>query len=162
MFRVDCYRSDRMRRLMFTHGQRGGDLRSETPPEYKAWDSLKQRCQNPDDPSFQDYGGRGISIHPDWENDFLAFHAHVGDRPTPDHSIERIDNYGDYAPGNVRWATRSEQARNRRSNRIVNYDGQEMCLVAACELAGLPYKSVKNRLYKGWPESRALSEPIGR
>lgn len=83
-------------------------------PEYAAWRGMIERCLNPNDERFKDYGGRGIKICPAWRNDFVSFLMEVGTRPSPKHSIDRIDNDGDYEPGNVKWSTAKEQASNRR------------------------------------------------
>lgn len=84
-------------------------------PEYHCWQQIKARCLNPDHRAYPNYGGRGVRIAPEWEEDFLAFYAYVGARPSPDHSLDRFpNNDGDYAPDNVRWATWEEQAGNRR------------------------------------------------
>jgi hypothetical protein len=97
-----------------THGHA---RRDSVTPEYKAWVHLVARCENPNDPSFADYGGRGITVCPEWRHDPAAFLAHVGPRPSARHSIDRIDNSRGYCPGNVRWATKKEQACNRRPRR---------------------------------------------
>ena len=82
--------------------------------EYMAWHAMKQRCLNPKHAAYSRYGGRGIRVCDEWRDNFQQFLVDVGPRPDPSLSLDRIDNDGDYRPGNVRWATRSQQARNRR------------------------------------------------
>ncbi|MFE2324633.1 hypothetical protein ACFXD5_12060 [Streptomyces sp. NPDC059385] len=87
-------------------------------PEYAAWERMIFRCTNPNDKRWADYGGRGISVYPTFRADFTAFYAEVGPRPTPDHSLDRIDNDRGYEPGNLRWATRSQQSLNQRRRTV--------------------------------------------
>jgi len=82
-------------------------------PEYRCWQQIRQRCLNVQHPRYKDYGGRGITIHPQWVDDFALFLKDVGKRPTPTHSLDRLDNNGSYVPGNVRWATVKQQNGNR-------------------------------------------------
>ena len=117
-----CLRSELLR-LKLLRPQRRTHERTGTK-EHKAWLSIKGRCFNKTDRAYGRYGGRGITMHPDWVNSFEKFHAFVGDAPGPEYSIDRIDNNGNYEPGNVRWATMVEQQNNRRSNKMVTYMGR--------------------------------------
>lgn len=83
-------------------------------PEYAIWTAMKNRCGNPSDKAWKNYGGRGIRVCERWRNSYLAFISDVGRRPSPELSIDRINNDGNYEPGNVRWATREQQQANKR------------------------------------------------
>jgi|SRR5688572_23683673 len=154
-----CYRRDRMALLNLTHGERGGAKRAVGSPEYKAWDSMRQRCCNEQDKSWPHYGGRGIKVCDRWSV-FENFLADMGRRPGPKHSIDRINSDLGYSPDNCRWTNWTQQARNRSNNRCVTIFGAPMTLVEASSVAGIPYKSVKGRLQKGWTVERALLTPI--
>jgi hypothetical protein len=91
-----------------THGEGKGT------PEYRAWLGMKSRCLNTSDRGFVDYGRRGIEVWEPWINDYPGFLAYIGRKPSPKHSLDRIDNDGNYEPGNIRWATPAQQNNNRR------------------------------------------------
>jgi len=118
--------------------------------EYKIWQLMRDRCANPNNPAFADYGGRGIQVAPELE-DFPRFLAEVGPRPTSKHSIDRIDNTKNYEPGNIRWATAPTQSRNRRSNILVELNGEILCMLDAARALGLPFDRVRMRRRLGKP-----------
>lgn len=100
-------------------------------PEYATWCKMRDRCLNPKNRDHPNYGGRGIAVCERWES-FEAFFADMGERPSPKHSIDRIDVNGDYEPGNVRWATTRMQAQNKRTNLYVELNGERLALREAC------------------------------
>lgn len=107
-----CGHRDILVELKTIHSETSGHTKT---PEYVAWDNMKQRCLNQNRDQYEDYGGRGIEVCARWLHSFENFLADIGRRPSPKHTLDRYpDNDGNYEPGNVRWATRSEQSRNRR------------------------------------------------
>jgi len=121
---------------------------------------MKKRCLNPHAKDFKDYGGRGIGLHPDWVDDFAAFFAYMGLRPTPTHTIERIDNDGNYEPGNVRWATRKEQSRNRRATKLIEYQGESLTIDEWAGRLGIHARTLRDRIGKlGWSKEIAFTTP---
>lgn len=128
-------------------------------PEYEAWRSMIARCENPKLKNYKDYGGRGIKIHPEWRASFLAFFRDVGKRPSANKSLDRINNDGNYEPGNVRWATAKQQQRNRRTSRVLVVNGESATVAEWAERNGLGLSTVKERLRRGWSPERAVATP---
>lgn len=106
-----CLRREIASRRNLSHGQA---RKGRTSPEYAAWSNMIYRCYNPHFPKFESWGGRGITVCARWRESFAAFFEDVGPRPSPDHSVDRIDNDGHYEPSNVRWADDRTQNINRR------------------------------------------------
>jgi hypothetical protein len=117
-------------------------------PEWRAWKDMKARCSNPRLGNYSRYGGRGITVCDRWQI-FENFIADVGRRPSADHSLERKDNDGNYEPGNVRWATRLEQARNTRRNRMIEIDGKSLTISEWARERGVSRFRIRDRLDAG-------------
>jgi len=136
-----------------THGMSG-------TPEYRAWATMRQRCNSLTHPEYRYYGGRGITVCESWDDSFEAFFCAMGRRPTSKHSLDRIDNFKGYSPTNCRWATRLEQANNTRFNRRIEYDGRSQTLAEWSRETGIPSHTIISRLDRGkWSVSRAPSTP---
>lgn len=130
-------------------------------PEYNVWNAMRERCTNPKLRSFKDYGARGITVCERWSS-FENFYADMGPRPVPGMSLERMNNDGNYEPGNVRWATATEQARNRRSSVLVTFNGRTATIAEWADRTGLSQLRISERLRAGWSPERALTEPKRR
>jgi hypothetical protein len=117
------------------------------------------RCHDERCASYRRYGGRGISVCSRWLNDFWAFAADMGPKPTPAHTIERIANGGDYTPANCRWATIAEQTRNRRANRHITAFGRTQILTDWAKEVGLSPMAIYDRLKRGWTAENAIGAP---
>jgi hypothetical protein len=127
-------------------------------PLYQLWKDMIRRCTTRDKKG--NYLGRGIDVCSRWRKNFWAFVADMGARPSPKHSIERIDNDGDYEPGNCRWATTPEQARNTRRNRSLTVNGKAKLLTDWANEIGVDRRTISARLKWGWSEQDAVTIPI--
>jgi hypothetical protein len=132
------------------------------PPEYNAWRAMKQRCTYPAFVQFKDYGGRGIKVCDAWSASFVRFLRDVGPRPGQKYELDRIDNDGNYEPGNVRWATRKEQQRNKSTTRYLTAFGVTKPLVELAEHHGINVETLKTRLRAGLAPEVALTRPLAR
>lgn len=143
-----------------THGMSRSNVGRATS-EYKSWATMLTRCTNPRTKGYENYGGRGIKVCEKWRS-FESFLSDMGLKPTPKHSIDRIDNDGDYKPSNCRWATKLQQDRNRRTNRNIEYNGQVKCITEWANLFNLHPMTLTYRLDSGWEIGKALTTPTRR
>ena len=140
----------------------------KTTAEYRAYYAMRNRCLNPNQARYKDYGGRGIGICDRWLTGeagltgFQCFFADMGLKPSAKHTLDRRDNDRGYGPDNCRWATPVEQARNMRTARLVDVCGVEVSLVEAVERWGaVSYDTASMRLHRGWCAEDALFVPRG-
>jgi hypothetical protein len=146
-----CLRAEATRARRLTHGL----TESGT---YNSWMQMIQRCTNPKDSRWTRYGGRGIRVHGPWLT-FANFLADMGEKP-PEHSIDRIDNDGNYEPANCRWASQKTQQNNRSTNRILTINGRSQSVTRWAEELGIKSATLSARLRKGWAPIRAVSTPV--
>jgi hypothetical protein len=120
-------------------------------PEYNVWEAIVQRCCNPNNQTYPGYGGRGITICDRWRNSFDAFLEDMGERPEPKHlySIDRIDNDGNYEPGNCRWTTQDVQANNTRRNRYALVRGEYLTVSNISKKYQIPHNTISRRIEEG-------------
>lgn len=128
---------------------------------YNMWKLMIYRCENPKNNAYKYYGARGLSVCEEW-HDFLVFKKWVDDtKPDGEYTLDRIDNNKGYSPSNCRWASKSTQANNRRSNVQIDYNGETHNLMEWSSILGFDYKRVHNRMYKlGWTFEQAIQTPI--
>lgn len=129
-------------------------------PEYNAWINMIQRCEDKSLRAYHRYGGRGISVCPEWRHSFATFLANMGRRPTSSHSLDRIDVNGNYEPWNCRWATWKEQQRNRSNNVRVTIGGVSLTLPEWEERTGIAQATIRQRIKAGRREDELLM-PVG-
>lgn len=133
--------------------------------EYRILEGIVTRCTKTDHHNYAYYGGRGVRVCDRWrfgEGDLSGiecFLADIGPAPTKAHTVDRIDVNGNYEPGNCRWATRKEQARNFRRNIWVEYKGERRLLIELCEAVGMNPQVAKNRIERGWSVEDAVHAP---
>lgn len=141
-----CYRAQRSTK----HGKHGA-------PIYRVWNAMTQRCGNPNDRHYADYGGRGIAVCAEWL-EFSKFYEYVGDQP-PNMTLDRIDNDRGYEPGNVRWVTRKVQSRNTRVTTMLAFGGRTQSLDDWADELGVSRERIRGRLRRGWDVAAALTSP---
>lgn len=118
-------------------------------PEYSVWKDIKKRCYDENSTSYPNYGGRGIKMSKEWYLNFSIFYDNMGARPSSEHSIERIDNNGDYYKENCVWATRHEQSRNKRTNNLITFNNETKCVKDWAKELNCSYQAITKRLKSG-------------
>lgn len=124
--------------------------------EFKIWQKMKSRCFNENHHGYKDYGGRGITVCNRWLK-FENFLEDIGNRPSPRHSIDRIDVNGNYEPSNCKWSTLKEQARNKQNTFYIEIDNKKMCLSEFCEVYSLKRSTARWRIKNGWCLAKVIS-----
>jgi hypothetical protein len=149
-----CHRDAILSGANRTHGKTG-------TAEHGGWKAMIARCTNPKNRRYHRYGGRGITVCERWRNSFEAFLEDMGPKPSPRHTVDRYpDRDGNYEPGNTRWATPKQQSRNQEKSLFYTHDGQTRSLPEWCEILGIDYQLVYNRLHvSGYSFDKAISSP---
>lgn len=147
-----CFRQEMMADKQRTHGKSNTSI-------YKIWTKIKQRCFNSASVAYRYYGGRGITMCDRWQS-FEMFANDMGERPSAKHSVERVDNDGNYCPENCIWALRPIQANNTRSNHRVTYQNRTQNVSQWAVELGCSAKTLYNRLHLGWSDEATISTPI--
>ena len=127
--------------------------------EYTSWQGMKNRCFNPNYHRYSDWGGRGITVCDRWLN-FENFLADMGTKPSPKHSLDRIDNNADYSPKNCKWSTKAEQDNNKRNNHLITIDDVTLTIAQWAEKMGISHQVIYSRLKSGWSEFAAVMTPV--
>jgi len=145
---------------VFRSTKHGCNKRGGRTSEYRSWCSMRNRCNNTTNDGYPDYGGRGIIVCDRWINSFENFLEDMGEKPTPKHSIDRIDNNGNYEPSNCRWATRKEQMNNKRSNVLILYNEELLNIAQWSERFNLSRDVIEYRLKANWKTGKIFTKEI--
>lgn len=146
-----CLHRETLGALTRTHGQSHGANKSGA---YSSWMAAKMRCENPMNVGYVRYGGRGIKMCKRWSENFKEFLKDMGERPIG-MSLDRINSNGNYEPLNCRWATQSQQTRNKRTNRL--WHGEHLCIKEIAQIEGVPRTSLNKHLKRGLSLPDAIS-----
>ena len=130
-------------------------------PIYDTWRRMRQRCNTTSHASFNNYGGRGIKVCERWNN-FANFLSDMGEKPTPKHTLERIDNDLGYSPENCTWATWREQNNNTRFNKILSYNGKSLTITQWARRMGMKPNTLVYRIRLGWSVEDSINRPVGK
>ena len=154
-----CFHKERSSAASYKHGQSSYPNSGRATKEYNTWAVMRRRCQDDSCDEYKNYGGRGISVCDSWDS-FEHFYADMGDAPSSSHSIDRIDVNGDYCKSNCRWATVTQQARNRRNTTYLTANGETLPLQTWAERQGIKGTVIHARLKRGWGVDKAIFTPL--
>jgi len=143
-----CYKRE-YTRANTTHNDSSSDV-------YSIWVGMKGRCYNKKTEAYEFYGARGIRVDAVWKNDYVRFKEDMGSRPSSLHSIDRINNDGNYSPGNCRWATFATQASNRRNVVLIEFEGESYTIRSLADKQGMIYDTIKSRRLNGWSDEELI------
>jgi hypothetical protein len=149
-----CFGKEQRRKALTTHGL-------TKTPEYWVFQHMHQRCENPKDAEYHNYGKRGICVSPRWKT-VDVFYKDMGPRPSPQHSLDRIDNNKGYYPENCRWTTSQTQNNNKRVNKIISFQGESLTVTQWATKLGWNPSIIYSRLRDNWNIDDTLSYPIIR
>lgn len=138
-----------------TQTKHGESRHNAQTAEYGVWVDMRKRCRNWNHHAFKYYGGKGVRVCDRW-NSYENFLADMGRRPSPSHSIDRIDSTKDYSPENCRWATRIEQCRNKSDNKLLTLNGATRCVAEWAEVLGISVNTIRKRIRLGYTDEQAL------
>ena len=144
--------------LVFRSTKHGHTPKGQWSPIYRSWKNMVQRCTNPKNKDYLNYGGRGITVCKQWM-EFSNFLEDMGENWGPGLTLDRINNEKGYYKKNCRWATRNIQNRNSRHNRLITHNGKTQCMAAWAEEIGIFYNTLVCRFKRGWSPERALAIP---
>lgn len=151
-----CLHKEKVAQRFLKHGASRGNQRPT--PEYTAWSHMLQRCENTKCAEYENYGGRGITVSDEW-HDASIFLRDMGPKPSPKHSLERIDNSKGYSRENCKWATSVEQCNNTRRNVLLTFEDRTQTAAQWAREKGLTYKMMERRLLNEWTTEEILSIP---
>jgi hypothetical protein len=152
-----CRRARVSKEKATTHGL------ADKHPLYSTWRAMMERCANVNCRAYKNYGSRGIKVCDRWSgrDGFPNFLEDMGEKPSPSHSLDRIDNNQGYSKENCRWATKNQQARNTRSSRIIYYQGMNKTLAEWAEILDIPKSTLLNRINRSkWSINKAFNTPV--
>lgn len=154
-----CGKMESLERCWKARVVHGDCSRKGKAREFQVWVNMRRRCTDPLDAGFERYGGRGIRICTRWSS-YANFIADMGRMPTPKHTIERKNNDGNYEPSNCVWATRLDQANNRRSNHVLTHGGETLTIAQWSRRVGIPQLTLAARIRRGWSTAKSLTQPL--